>query len=660
MVRLSVGTAELRTRREVGKAIACAFAALCASVLVLTLLARPVLAASFEMPKTDIDATLDSSGSLEVVEQRTFDFSGNVNGVYWNLPSGEYKGRSVTTQVESVGEYGTDGTLKEYSKSTSRSDGSYEVSTTDGKMKLKLYSAHSGGTATYAIRYRIKGIATKWADTGELNWQFVSKNWDAESKNVTCTIHLPVPDGQSVTAGDNVRVWGHGPLDASVSVSGNDVVYKVPGVGTSEYAEARIVFPKEWLSAATSNVSSENQLDAILSEEQTWAGQANAERMKARAITGGAVGIPGLVAIVGLVLWLRARRDVKRRKEKLFSDTYFRDVPTDDHPAVLGALLHDCEASPNELTATLMMLTDTKVISLEHVKEEKKGLFGGETEDYVLRRSEVPYPHADKDDWHSIDQGALEFVFETVHGYGYESEDGSVRFAEFKKAAKDYSEKYKEAFDAWAGTVTEVCGSKGYCGEPPTSGGVLMSVLAIAMVLYIIAMVVAVLWFELSLLVAVGGVAVAILGLVFLAKGLTATPSLSDEGLEVVAKLEALKRWLTDFTRLDEAVPQDVVLWNRLLVMAVVLDVSEDVIEQLKVAAPQVVEDMEAGPTYWWYAAAWRGHYRDSGVGMLAPAVHEASTEAIAGSSDSSGDGLGGGFSFGGGDGFGGDGGGIF
>ena len=56
--------------------------------------------------------------------------------------------------------------------------------------------------------------------------------------------------------------------------------------------------------------------------------------------------------------------------------------------------------------------------------------------------------------------------------------------------------------------------------------------------------------------------------------------SLSDEALELQAKLKALRRWLKDFTRLGEAIPTDVVLWNQLLVMAVVLDVADEVIKQ--------------------------------------------------------------------------------
>ena len=91
-------------------------------------------------------------------------------------------------------------------------------------------------------------IFTNWSDTAELYWKFVSDGWDSESRNVTATIHLPVPSGQSIVAGDTVRAWGHGPLDANVEITNNAVVYKVPGVGTDEFAEARITFPSDWVS----------------------------------------------------------------------------------------------------------------------------------------------------------------------------------------------------------------------------------------------------------------------------------------------------------------------------------------------------------------------------------------------------------------------------
>jgi uncharacterized membrane protein len=80
--------------------------------------------------------------------------------------------------------------------------------------------------------------------------------------------------------------------------------------------------------------------------------------------------------------------------------------------------------------------------------------------------------------------------------------------------------------------------------------------------------------------------------------------------------MKALKRWLLDFTDLDEAVPQDVVLWNRLLVMAVVLGVSDQAIEKLGVVAPDVMADPDFSPTYVWCGM---------GYGTPAPATSMAS-----------------------------------
>ena len=123
------------------------------------------------------------------------------------------------------------------------------------------------------------------------------------------------------------------------------------------------------------------------------------------------------------------------------------------------------------------------------------------------------------------------------------------------------------------------------------------------------------------------------------------------------AQLKALRNWLKDFTRLNEAIPTDVVLWNRLLVMAVVLGVADEVIKQLETVLPEVLHDDYMSSTYGWYYVGPHGSpYRSfqSNYGS----AHDVSTAKIAASESSSGGGGGGGFSGGGGGGFGGGGGG--
>ena len=129
---------------------------------------------------------------------------------------------------------------------------------------------------------------------------------------------------------------------------------------------------------------------------------------------------------------------------------------------------------------------------------------------------------------------------------------------------------------------------------------------------------------------------------------------MSQEALEMQAQLKGLRKWLLDFTRLKEAVPHDVILWNRLLVMATALGVADKVVKNLKVAYPELFNDPNNWPMYWWYYDYGYGRPPYSMVSDAMSSAHKVSNSALAASSDSSGSGGGGGFSGGGGGGFGG------
>ena len=93
--------------------------------------------------------------------------------------------------------------------------------------------------------------------------------------------------------------------------------------------------------------------------------------------------------------------------------------------------------------------------------------------------------------------------------------------------------------------------------------------------------------------------------------------------------------------------------------MAVVLDVADEVIEQLRATVPEMLEDPDFMPTYGWYFYRWHGGSSPADVFTQSmQSAHHVSDAALAASSDSSGGGGGGGFSGGGGGGFGGGGGG--
>ena len=130
------------------------------------------------------------------------------------------------------------------------------------------------------------------------------------------------------------------------------------------------------------------------------------------------------------------------------------------------------------------------------------------------------------------------------------------------------------------------------------------------------------------------------------------------------ARCKALRNWLRDFSALDERPPTDVAVWGEFMVYAYLFGVAEEVIKQLRVAAPDLMTDASVGtasyPWWLWYTAS-----HGSAGDALLPAgslfqqsldhtesAARAALSAASGKGFSSAGGSGGGFSFGGGGGF--------
>ena len=608
---------------------------------------------SYSIDQVDIDATVKADGSLEVYEMRDFDFDGDFHGVYWDIPRGEYNGRQIEPSIGAVGIMEGD-TFVPFEQSDSQSDGTDTVKEYDSYTEVKIYSAHYDEHARFVINYTDPNLACRYNDTSEFYWKFVSDGWQVESQDVTCTVHLPVPEGASVQGGDNVRAWGHGPLDATVNFDGDDVVYKVPGVGTEEFAEARITFPAEWLSEA--QVDDHNKLQSILDEEQKWADEANAKRERARLIGNVLTAVFLALAAATLVMTILKLHQYRQAHKAQFDDKYFRDVPTKDHPAVLGALLNNGKPRSEELTASIMTLTDERQANLDLVRTQAEGARGRKKQkrDYRITRTgrgTVPRDETAK----RIDDVTLSFLFDKVAPLTEDGDSQTLYFGQIEKAAKHNQETYHDAYVDWQSTIEAAYESRGFGVEDNPVGKGALIALAVAdiaaSVLSTVLLIEGVMPVGRGLICFVLLVLMSVLSIIATLK----MPHRSREAVEVTAKLEALKRWLKDFTRLEEALPQDVILWNRLLIMAVVLGVADEVIKQLRATMPQMLESPQMAPVYGWY---YYGGLYDDVDSPFEAFNHSVSTAALASSPDSSGSGSGGGFSGGGGGGFGGGGGG--
>lgn len=631
------------------------FASICALVACALLLLPAVARADgYSMTQTYISATVEADGSLTVVEGRQFDFDDDINGVFWEINTGtNQQGGTAGVDVLSVEEEDT--AFNKVDSANKGDSGVYTVEQAGDGVRIKVFSPHeSGDSAIYYVSYTMTGAVMNWADTAELYWKFVGDGWSADSDDVEMEVRFAnAAAGTAAVKGDNFRAWGHGPLTGDVSLDEDEpmVTYTIPCVHQGEFAEARIAFPSDWVPQLAA--SGEERMSTILSEEKEWTDEANARRAHARMIANAlaVLSVVAAVAFTGTIVMLKLR---KRKPKPLFQDEYFRDVPSADHPAVLSALMSWNEVPDQAYIATLMKLTDDRVIKLEEATEtKKKGLLRREKEEqtYRITVTDEAWKAAKKD---GIDRDVLKVFFAGVKP----DKDGvrSRTFSELEEYASERTTSVGDKLEDYQNTVKGKLADSEYVA----SDGIVAMVFCLVLGILVAFVPVGSIFFtdgaQANITAAVISVPIVLVGI---GVGLTFR-RFTPEGAEVAARCKALKHWLEDFTRLKEAVPGDLVLWNKLLVMGVALGVSKEVLRQLAEAVPADLRNSDDFydnyPCYWWYYH----HYgNESPLDSFNDVYHETIRE-LASSSDSSSGGGGGGFSGGGGGGVGGGGGGTF
>ncbi len=624
------------------------------------------LAKSYTMPNVDISSQVETDGSLHFTEQRTFDFDGDFTAVWWTFenlpPNAELKingARMAPVDAEGVvtGDWTT---LKNEAFVLGWRD--------EGGPGTDAYSFDAPMNTVYAffhasderviieLDYTVANGVQAYRDVGEMYWRYIGSQWAETSSNVTMTVALPVPRGTEVVPGDNVRAWGHGPLDGSLVINADGTItYTVPAVAPGQYAEARVVFPVEWLTNLSGEAAlaykDQLRLDKVLEEEQGWADQANRDRVFSLAF----VIACGIVCAL-LIAWaLRAYFKHGKEHDPDYTGEYWRDVPDPSvHPAVIGRLWRWDRESQDDFMATLMHLAHIGAVRIDSGSYPQPGLFGSkEVSDYYITR--LPAADSVTD---PIDRQALALLFNQVA----EGRD-ALWFGTIKKYGEDHPEEFVSAMKGWQGVLSAATNR---CDFFEIKGkryqGYLIAVAA---------------------LVAFAGVAIGVLmsnfiPLIFMlptaiALGVIANylPRRSVRGNNLVARCKALRNWLRDFSTLDERPPTDVLVWGEFMVYAYLFGVADQAIKQLQTTMPQLFEyDGSMGVTYmpWWF---WYTGARTA-TGATMPAVGDmlqtslantmsTAQAAISGASGdfSSGGGFGGGFSGGGGGGFGGGGGGA-
>jgi uncharacterized membrane protein len=560
--------------------------------------ALPAAAKSYDFPNVQIDARVDPDGSLWITERRTFSFDGEFSWATYTL---ERHGWTGVTDVTVADEQGR------YAATSTGAPRSYQVTFSEREMAVKWHFTAADEEKTFTIEYRVAGAVKRYRDTAELFWRFVGSDWEVPTRLVNIAVRIP---GASR---DDLRAWGHGPLNGVVDLHAEAVALRVEDLDPQTLVEARILFPASLVPGAA--LIDADGLARILGEEARLAREANLLRMTPLLNLALFPAALGAALLFWFILYLRRGKEHRIRLEQ----PYLREPPATYRPAILGALLRWGTPSGVDFAASIMDLARRGYVMIQQEGDD------------VFRFTRVDRPEASLS---GSDHAALALLFRWAKGAG-------ITDKEFRSASWRQGDAVR-MFRAWQHAVEAEARKERFFDEESRRlqtrldrafpivalGGIILTLLIII---------------QFRLWLVTGFVAFPLAaGFLTMLKGPLARRSVA--GATHLAQWRAFRRFLRDFSTLEDAPPPAIALWEIYLPYAVSLGVADRVIRQF----PKVYREQAATYSPGWYASTRGigGSTRGMPLGNLSSLSRSISRSiAIASTPRSSSSGSGGGFS---------------
>jgi len=592
-------------------------------------------ARSFTIQQTAIDAEVLPDASMRVTERLTIDFSGQWNGFYIKIP--QNNNPVVEVVVREKGEPFKFNSGTEYGP-----PGTYLLKTEGSQLLIDWSISARDEVRTFDVSYRVINAVKLHNDVAELYRKFIG---DANQEKIAdVKVNLKLPAGaEKYKQGEEIRIWGHGPLQGEVNFAGSNMVtWQVKNLPAYTFVEGRVVMPLALFSQAPAAAyTGQTALASILSQEQGWAQDANRQRWVARAEYAGGAGIVGGALAVVVLLW----RKYGRSHGTNFEGDYYRDLPGSYSPAELSVLWNFRKMQAQDLTATIMDLARRKFLYLEEENIEVPGLFGNkEKTTYRLSFLPAPEPATLRKPQEAVllahEEQLIDFLKENIaksREYLY--------LTDIEQYAKKNGKEFHEFWEEWKTDLN----ARGAELEFFDDNGIMPTItVLIGLGLFVLG----------SIIIS----KTSIIGFALVAAGavLLFIPRLfkrrSISGQEDYVRWQAFKKFLEHFSEMERHEIPSLIIWEHFLVYAVTLGVAKEVIKQLELVFP----NMQDGDYHFGYG--WLNHGTHIGISSLHNSfdsigdVMESSLKSAqkAVSKSSSGSGGGGGFSGGGGGGGGG------
>lgn len=566
------------------------FAVILIGIISTILLFSTKVDATLKLNNLDFDVYLNDDGSMDITE--TWDiYISETNTLYKTIDIDKSKYDLITNfSVKEI----TSGRNNYFSESNTwkyhlpkdyyfggiNNDGKYEIS-------WGVNLDNSSATRKYEIKYTVLGAVHKYGDCAELYWQFLGDKFEIPAEKITGTIRLPGYIGSK----EEIKVWGHSEdLNGEIFVTDNNTIkFDMKKYKSKHFVEVRIAMPT-YIFGNVDYTNYKDKLDDIIEEEATWAEEANARRERkvntAKIIIAVEIGILFTVFTV-MVLKVPKYMQKLKKVEKLKPVgklEYYRDLPDETAtPTEAMFLLTKYVDTSKALSSTLLNLALKKQI--EFIQKEK-------TINVTILNENIEQLEKDEQQVMKLlfkvkeDAKADVFTMKQLEKY-VQKHPTSITTIEkaFTKSAKENAEEKKK--------FSKEIETKGISYQVKTFLYIFfMSMLIFTAIVPVIIIsefyVISKVTFAILVTLYITCAITMIIDAILTSKLASRHSGYTQEGLNEKEEWKAFKKYMLDFSLLNEKEVPHLVLWERFLVFATAFGIAEKVIKQLKVKYPEL------------------------------------------------------------------------
>ena len=509
---------------------------------------------SYSITQAFVDLTVGKDGLLHVEEEYDYSFDGAFNGVYRDIPlkSGE---RIENIKVDAEGAYPV---LK-------------EIDDDDGYKHLKIYlysdEAHTQGikdcNVKIYISYDMTNVVTLFNDIGALQFKLWGEEWDVGVDKLTATVHLPGDSG-------NEYFLNPQEYNETSSINNNIITAESNSLPKGEFYELLVLMPLTDFNddSTYAKVVDKDGYNMIMKNLEDSVNERNFWTM--------AYIILGLLTLISPLTAILVYLRYGREHEVAYDGIYERDLPTDDPPEFVNALIENKKdiGTPNikGFEASIMNLINKKTITLDTDIDEDT-----EMEDLLLKFNGKERLTASEN-----------IVYDTLQNFSTNDTLNLSTFSNKLSAEADalwFTDKIKD----WEKSVKNEINLPEYFDD---TGSTIIQIMGILGIIY--AIIIAPLGFYTNIstgfFCVVAGIALGVFSFALVMIDKDIFGRWTEEGRVYYLKWKNLKSFLIDNSLIKEHPPESIVIWKEYLIYGAALGVAEEVYESMKLQMPNISE----------------------------------------------------------------------